>query len=296
MSISKEQRSTALLIFTALIWGLGFVAQRAAMDYMGPFTFNAVRFGLGGLSLIPMVIIIEKSGISRITVAAGFAAGSVLFVAAALQQWGIMITGSASKAGFITGLYIVLVPILGIFVGRKASKYVWIGAVLASVGLYMISVPEGLTTVNIGSIALLVCAFGWAIHILVVDRFVERIKPLGFSVVQCLVCSILSFVAAFAFEDVQIAHITAGYLPIMYSAFISVGIAYTLQIVGQRHVPPGRSAIIFSMESIFGAIGEVILLGAFLSGRGYIGGGIIFAGIVLSQIRGKREKKQLSTG
>ena len=291
MHISKEQRSTALLIIAALIWGLGFVAQRAAMDYMGPFTFNAVRFGLGGLSLIPMVIILEKSGINRITIIAGLAAGSVLFIAAALQQWGIMITGSASKAGFITGLYIVLVPVLGTFVGRKASKYVWIGAMLASVGLYMIGVPEGLTGIDIGSIALLICAFGWAIHILVVDRFVERIKPLGFSVVQCLVCSIFSFAVAFIFEDVQVAHITAGYLPIMYSAFISVGIAYTLQIVGQRYVPPGRSAIIFSTESIFGAIGEAVLLGAFLTGRGYIGGIIIFMGIIISQIRGKFERK-----
>ena len=291
MSMSKEQFSTALLVLTALIWGLGFVAQRAAMDYMGPFTFNAVRFGLGGLSLIPIVIMMEKGCINRITIAAGLAAGSVLFVAAALQQWGIMVTGSASKAGFITGLYIVLVPVLGMFVGRKASKYVWIGAMLASVGLYMISVPEDLTAVNIGSIALLICAFGWAIHILVIDRFVGRIRPLGFSVVQCLVCSVLSFAVAFAFEDVQISHIAAGYLPIIYSAFISVGIAYTLQIVGQRHVPPGRSAIIFSMESIFGAIGEVILLGAFLSVRGYIGGGIIFTGIVISQIQRKRKKE-----
>ena len=289
MPMSKKQRSTALLVLAALIWGLGFVAQRAAMDYMGPFTFNAARFGLGGLSLIPVVIVMEKGGISRTTIAAGLAAGSVLFVAAALQQWGIMVTGSASMAGFITGLYIVLVPLLGIFAGRKASKYVWIGAMLASVGLYMISMPDGLTAVNIGTIALLICAFCWAIHILVIDHFVERVKPLGFSVIQCLVCSILSLGAAFAFEDVQIAYIAAGYLPVLYAAFISVGIAYTLQIVGQRHVPPGRSAIIFSTESIFGAIGEAVLLGAFLGGRGYIGGGIIFVGILISQIQGKRK-------
>ncbi|MCL2421750.1 MAG: DMT family transporter [Defluviitaleaceae bacterium] len=290
MPLSKERQATILLIIAALIWGGGFVAQRVAMDYMGPFTFNAVRFGLGGLSLIPVVMIMEKGGISKITLAAGLAAGTVLFAAAALQQWGIMTVGSASKAGFITGLYIVLVPILGMLVGRKTSKYVWIGAAVATIGLYLISAPDGLTAIDIGSIALLAGAFGWAIHILVIDRFVERIKPLGFSVVQCLVCSVFSFGAAFAFEDVQMSQIAAGYLPVLFSAFVSVCIAYTLQIVGQRHVPPGRSAIIFSTESIFGAIGEATLLGTFLDGRGYLGGGFIFAGILISQMQ-KRLKK-----
>ena len=277
-----ERRATALLIITALIWGVGFVAQRAAMDFMGPFTYNALRFGLGGLSLIPVVIVLEKGGVGWHTVKAGLIGGGVLFAAATLQQIGIGITGSAGKAGFITGLYIVLVPILGMFVGRRASRYVWAGALLAVLGLYFISVPEGLSYIDLGVLLLIACAFGWAVHILVVDRFAAGIKPLGFSVVQCLVCSLLSLAAALTFEDIHAADIVAGYIPLIYSAFVSVLIAYTLQIVGQKHVPPGRSAIIFSMESVVAAVAEAAILGVFLSGRGYFGGGLIFLGIVIA--------------
>lgn len=282
--MSKEQRGTILLAFTALIWGIGFVAQRAAMDYMEPLTFNAVRFGLGGLSLLPVVFIIEGK-INWPSIKAGLVGGTVVFVAVGLQQYGIAITGSASIAGFITGLYIVFVPILGMLVGRKTTRFVWIGAAVATVGLYLIGVPRGLNNLDIGSVMLLACAVGWAVHILAVDRFAGQAKPLGFSAVQCLVCAAFSAVAAFMFEDVQVSFIVAGYIPVLYASFVSVLIAFTLQIFGQRHVPPGRSAIIFSMESVIGAIGEALLLGAFLDSRGYTGGGLIFAGILISQIR-----------
>jgi len=287
--MSKEQRYIIMLAIAALIWGIGFVAQRAAMDHMGPFTFNWIRFGLGGLSLIPVVLIVEKrNGFNKATITAGIICGLVLFVAAALQQWGIAVTGSAAKSGFITGLYIVLTPILGMFVGRSTHKFVWIGAIFATAGLYFIANP-GTLGISLGVIALLGGALGWAVHILVIDRFVGRINALGFSSIQCLVCSILSFGAAFMFEDVQLAQISAGYIPILYSALISVCIAYTLQVIGQRHVAPAKSAIIFSLESVFGAAGEAIILGAFMDVRGYIGGALIFTGIIVSQLRGKKK-------
>ena len=286
--MSKDMRYTLLLSLTAVIWGVGFVAQRAAMYHMGPLTFNGVRFILGGLSLIPVIMVMEKGGVNRATVIAGSVGGCIVFVAAGLQQWGISVTGSASVAGFISGMYIVLVPILGMLVGRKASLFVWIGAVSATAGMYFMSVPVGTNTLDLGSILLLAGAFGWAIHILVVDRFVVGIKPISFSVVQCLICGLLSLTAAFIIEDVQFSQIQAGYLPIIYSAFISVGIAYTLQIVGQKYVPPGRAAIIFSMESVMAAVAEAVLLGIFLDGRGYAGGGLIFAGILISQIQRRR--------
>ena len=284
-SLSKDRLATCMLIITAFIWGLGFVAQRAAMDHVQPFTFNAVRFGLGGLSLLPLAIKLEKAKLTRDTVIAGLAIGGILFIAAALQQIGITITGSASKAGFITGLYIVLVPVLGIFVGRRTSKFVWMGAVLATIGLYLIGAPEGLTALDVGTILLLICAFCWAVHILVIDRFVTKIKPITLMVFQALICSALSFIAAFVFEDMQMAQIVAGRVPIFFSAFISVGIAYTLQIIAQQYVPPGRSAVIFSMESVVAAGGEAVILGDFLDGRGYAGGAMIFIGIIISQLK-----------
>ena len=287
--MSKEQRCTVMLAIAALIWGFGFVAQRAAMNHMGPFTFNGIRFGLGGLSLIPVVLFIEKKGgFNKATLKAGLICGLVLFVAAALQQWGIAVTGSAAKSGFITGLYIVLTPILGMFVGRKTHKFVWFGAVLATAGLYFIANP-GELGLNVGILALLAGAVGWSLHILVIDRFVGQIKPLGFSSVQCLVCAVLSLGAAFWVEDMYFAQISAGYIPILYSALVSVCVAYTLQVIGQRYVAPAKSAIIFSLESVVGAGGEALILGAFMDVRGYIGGALIFAGILASQIKGRKK-------
>jgi len=287
--MSKEQRYTIILLFAAVIWGFGFVAQRAAMDHMGPLVFNGIRFGLGGLSLIPMVLFIEKKdGFNKATLKAGLICGLVLFVAAALQQWGMAATGSAAKTGFITGLYIVLTPILGMFMGRKTHKFVWVGAIFATVGLYFIANP-GELGLSLGVLALLAGALAWSTHILVIDRFAKEASPLGLSVVQCLVCAVPSLGAAFIFEDVQLVQISAGYIPVLYSALVSVCIAYTLQVLGQRHVAPGKSAIIFSLESVVGAGGEAFILGAFMDVRGYIGGALIFAGIVVSQLKGCRK-------
>jgi len=280
--MTKELRYSAILLLTAFIWGIGFVAQRAAMDHMGPFTFNAVRFGLGALALIPVIMIMEK-GFDRATVKAGLIVGVILFFAAALQQWGIAATGSAAKSGFITGLYIILTPILGIFFGRNTHKFVWLGAILATFGIYFIANP-GTLGFDLGVVALLACAVVWAIHILAIGHYAASIKPLGFTSMQCAICAIFSTFAAFVFEDVQFAQITAGYIPILYSGLVSVFIAYTLQVVAQRHVAPAKSAVIFSMESVFGAGGEALILGAFLDVRGYIGGILIFAGIIVSQL------------
>ena len=287
--MSKEQKSTIILMTTALIWGVGFVAQTAAMNYMDAFTFNAVRFILGGLALTPVFLSMEK-GLTRSTIKAGLAGGSIVFIAASLQQFGIAFTGVAGKAGFITGLYIVLVPILGMFVGRKTTRFVWAGAVMATIGLYFISAPQGLAEMDIGSILLIVGAFCWALHILVVDRFVNDIKPLGFSAVQCLTCGVLSLFAAFIFDDIQVANIVAGYIPVIYAGLISACIAYTLQIIGQKHVPPGKSAIILSIETVVAAVAEAIILGVFLTSQEYFGGGLIFAGIIISQFRAHRSK------
>jgi len=285
MTLTKQNKYTFVLLLAAFIWGIGFVAQRAAMGYMGPLTFNAIRFGVGGLLMIPVALKLEKGGFHKVTLIAGLSAGGVLFISAALQQWGIMLTGSASKAGFITGLYIIIVPILGIFMGKKTSKYVWVGAILATIGMFLISTTEELGLFDIGTMILFLCAIGWAFHILVIDKFVDRVQPLSFSVAQCLVCSVLSFAFMFILEDPQMQDIAAGWLPLAFAALISVGVAYTLQIIGQRHVSPSRSAIVFSTESVFGALAEAVILGTLLSMQGYIGGAFILAGIVVSQLR-----------
>ncbi|MCL1997741.1 MAG: DMT family transporter [Turicibacter sp.] len=291
-----ENRATLLLALTAVIWGVGFVAQSAAMSFMGPLTFNAVRFILACAALIPVAMKFEKGGINRATIRAGLISGFIVFLASTLQQFGIYITGSAGKSAFLTGMYIILVPILGVFIGRKTTPFVWAGAILASIGIYFISAPDGLTVIDVGTVLLTLCAVVWAVDILVIDDFVneetnQNIKPLSLSVVRCFICGTLSLFAALIFEDAQPANILNGYIPILYSAFISVSLAHTLQIVGQKHVPPGRSAVIFSMESVMGAIAETIILGIFLTFTGYIGGGLIFSGIIISQINSFFPKK-----
>ncbi len=290
--INIKTVSTILLFITAIIWGVAFVAQRTGMDHMGAFTFNGARFLLGALSLVPVAALFEKPRGDgerlRHTYKAAVISGLVLFTAASLQQVGIAITLSAGKAGFITGLYIVLTPILSRALGKKIGAKVWVGAVFASAGLYLLSVQGGdASGLGLGDLALVACAFFWAIQIIVIDLYAGKIFPLRFAVTQFAVCGALSFVCAFIWEDVTYAALIGGYVPVLYSAFLSVGVAYTVQIFGQKHVEPSRAALIFSAESLFGAIGGWLLLGEVLTGRAYAGCAFIFAGIVISQLKRK---------
>jgi drug/metabolite transporter (DMT)-like permease len=327
--MNKSALSTALLFMTAVIWGVAFVAQRSGMDYMGAFTFNGARFLLGAASLVPIAALFEKTGKDkarlRHTYKAAVISGLVLFTAAGLQQVGIAITLSAGKAGFITGLYIVLTPVLSGFLGKKTGARVWIGAVFASAGLYLLSVQGGEAGgFGYGDLALVGCAFFWAVQIIVIDRYAGNmpadgkirrrqahtcrnrntcqekrlasvsepmsIFPLRFAVTQFAVCGALSFACAFISEDVSPAALLSGYVPVLYSAFLSVGVAYTVQIFGQKHVEPSKAALIFSAESLFGAIGGWLLLGEVLSARAYAGCLLIFAGIIISQLNLKKSR------
>jgi drug/metabolite transporter (DMT)-like permease len=285
----NKTSATVLLFIAAMIWGVAFVAQRAGMDYVGAFTFNGVRFTLGGLVLIPVAMLMEKIKPERdfaFTVRAGMAGGLVLFIAASLQQWGIEITLNASKAGFITGLYIVLTPVLGYFIGKKTGVNTWLGVALACIGLYFLAVPAGNSDerTSIGDAAMLAGAFFWAVHILLIDRCAGKIYPLRFAIAQFWVCGILSLNAAFLMEPINMNAIISGKVPILYSALLSVGIAYPLQIIGQKYVEPAKAALIFSGESLFAAIGAAVLLREFLNPRAYLGCLLIFAGILVSQI------------
>ena len=281
----------ACLLLTSVIWGLGFVAQRAGLEFVGAFTFNGVRFALGVLPLIPVTLLFERNERDKprnaLAIRAGMAGGLVLFLAASLQQFGVALTSSAGKSGFITGLYIVIVPILGIFLGRKTTTYVWLGALCACVGLYLLSARDGFRSVGLGDAVLLLGAVIWAVHILLVGAFAERVSPIRFSIAQFCTCAGLSLACAFIFEEVSAASVLAGYVPVLYAGLGSVGIAYTLQIFGQRNVEPARAAIIFSLESLFAALGGALILSEVMEMRGYIGCALIFAGILISQVKPK---------
>jgi len=287
---NREMKSNMLLMLTAAIWGFAFVAQRVGMQYVGAFTFNGVRFALGSISLVPLIIYFKnkktaeqpEETASASALIPGIIAGSVLFFGASLQQAGLAYT-TAGKAAFITGLYIVLVPLLGVFLKQRIGLNTWLGVVLAVSGLYFLSVNEDFT-IAFGDLLEIIGAFFWAVHILVIDHFTKKVDALKLSCVQFVMCSVLSIITAFIFEDISISGIGQAAIPILYGGLLSVGVAYTLQVVAQKHAKPSHAAIILSMESVFAALGGALLLGENLGGRGYLGCALMFAGMLLTQV------------
>ncbi|HHZ02138.1 MAG TPA: DMT family transporter [Tissierellia bacterium] len=287
---SKEIRAVFILLLTAAIWGFAFVAQRVGMDHVGAFTFNGIRFALGSISLLPVIYFFDRKEKSeneeldadfKTTLKAGMMAGSVLFLAASFQQVGLIYT-TAGKAGFITSLYIVLVPILGIFLKQKTHVTTWIGAITAAVGLYFLSINEDFT-IQFGDLLQTIGAFFWASHILLIDRFVKNVDAIKLSSAQFATCSVLSLITAFIFEDVNLAGIVDALVPLLYGGIMSAGVAYTLQAVGQKHAKPSHAAIALSMEAVFAAIGGMLLLNETLPLRGYLGCALMLAGMLITQ-------------
>ncbi|HOR85184.1 MAG TPA: DMT family transporter [Bacillota bacterium] len=283
-------RSNVLLMITAAIWGFAFVAQRVGAQYVGAFTFSGVRFALGSISLIPLLIYSKRKRAAIPTgeipmesaLIPGIIAGFILFFGASLQQIGLIYT-TAGKAAFITGLYIVLVPLFGIFLKHSIQLNTWFGVVLAVVGLYFLSVNEDFSIAK-GDLFELAGAFFWASHILVIDQFVKKVDPYKFSFIQFATCSVLSLAAAIFFEDISMDGLSKAIIPILYGGIFSAGVAYTLQAVGQRHAKPSHAAIILSMESVFAALGGALLLNENLGLRGYLGCALMFAGMILTQV------------
>ncbi len=282
-------QANLMLLVTAAIWGFAFVAQRVAMDHMGPFSFNAVRFLLGAASLLPLIWFFSRKKAVATTPAAktsiwlaGGVAGAILFVAAALQQVGLLDT-TAAKAGFITGLYMILVPFLGLFLRHVTGLNAWLGAVLALVGLYLLSINADFS-MSRGDFLMFIGAIFWACHILWIDFIGRRVNALQLSAVQFLACGLLSSVAAFWQEAPTFASILLAWPAILFASFISVGLAYTLQVVAQKRAKPTHAAIIMSMEAVFAAIGGVVFLDENLPMRGWIGCGLMMTGMLLSQI------------
>lgn len=284
---NKRLRANMLLLLTAAIWGFAFTAQRVGSKYVGAFTFNGIRFALGSISLVPLIIYFNKKNKAnedpKKTIIPGILVGILLYSGSTLQQIGLIYT-TAGKASFLTGLYIVLVPIIGIFLKHKIGKSAWIGVGLAVAGLYLLSINENFT-IGFGDLLQVIGAVFWAVHILTIDHFSKKVDALKLSCVQFATCSILSLISALIFENIAVSGILSALTPILYGGFLSVGVAYTLQVVAQKYAKPSHAAIILSMESVFGAIGGALILGETMSTRGYLGCILIFAGILVSQVK-----------
>lgn len=291
----KRLYANMLLLITAAIWGLGFVAQRVGSQSLGAFAFNGIRFALGSISLVPLIIYFDSrrkpdsdDGVKLDkpfikTMIPGVLVGFVLYAGATLQQIGLGVT-TAGKASFITGLYMVLVPVIGIFAGHKVDKNSWAGVGLAVAGLYLLSINKNFS-ISYGDLLELAGSLFWAVHILTIDYFSSRVEPLKLSCIQFATCSALSIITSLVFEHTTIAGVSQVLIPLLYGGLLSVGVAYTLQVVAQKYARPSHAAIILSMESVFGAIGGVLLLGETMSVRGYAGCILIFGGILVSQIK-----------
>ncbi len=297
--MSKRFKSNCTLVLTAMIWGFAFVAQKDASAYIGSFTFNGIRFMLGALSLIPVILIFEWEGLSdkaKIirTVKCGIITGVILFIASTLQQFAINMITQASKAGFITGLYTVLVPVFGVFMGKKTSLNTWIGAVLAVAGLYLVSVV-GAPRVEFGDLLLLAGAIFWAFHIIAIDKFVGSVNVIQYSGVQFFTCSVLNLILMLLFEmsAFSAANIVSAGVSILYAGIMSSGVAYTLQVVGQKNAQPTEASIILSLESAFCCIGCMLILGDRMTVASIIGCVFMFAGIIVSQLNFKLVKAEL---
>ncbi|MCK5840842.1 MAG: DMT family transporter [Candidatus Sabulitectum sp.] len=281
--MNSSRSARFLLLVTAAIWGFAFVAQRAGMDHMGPMVFNTIRFGLGSIILYP----IFRKHINRRYLKQAVFAGSILFVGAALQQWGVVYT-TAGKAGFITGLYIVFVPLLGILTGYREGRKLWAGIVLSLAGLWLLSFSQGLKSVNPGDILVLAGAVMWAIHVRLIGRYAQRYHAGGFAVIQFSTVTILSAVTVLVLRE-SWGGITEGWLPLAYSGFLSVGIAFTIQIFAQKKVKPAPAAMIMSLEAVFAAIGGCFILNETLTTPELAGTALMFTGMIIAQLPGRKK-------
>jgi len=291
--MKNKLRGTLALVTAVLIWGSAFIAQSVGMDHIGPMTFQAVRCCLGGIFLVPVVFLFEKDKRDFIEKwknpklwKTGIICGAALFVAAGLQQVGLVYT-TAGKAGFITAMYIVLVPILGVILGNRPSPACWISVVIAVVGLYMLSCM-GATGINLGDILMLSGALGFAVQITLIDRMAGDLDGLRLNSVQALVCGLISAVFMFAAEEPVLSDILACWLPIGYAGILSMGIAYSLQIVGQRHLDPTPASLIMSLESVYAALFGWLILHESMTAWEITGCVLVFVAVILSQIPVKK--------
>ena len=289
-------KSSLLLFLAAFIWGVAFVAQSVGMDYMGPLTFNGARFLMGSLVLLPFVLLRRKQNKKagrapaslKTTIIGGVCCGLALCSAALFQQYGIMYT-TVGKAGFITTLYIILVPFFGIFLKKRIPGKVWIGAVIAAAGMYLLCMSEGLA-LSRGDTLVFICAILFSVHILVIDHFSPMADGVELSCIQFLTAGVIGSIGAILFEQPTLKCLIDGIIPLAYAGILSSGVAYTLQVVGQKDMDPTVASLILSMESVFSALAGWMILHQKLSGRELFGCVLVFMAVILVQLPEKKHK------
>ena len=291
--MSRKTRGNIFLFITAFIWGSAFVAQRTGMEHIGPYTFSAVRFLIASLTLLPVIFVFSPKinssvsktpGERKTLLKGGIICGVILFVGAILQQIGLQYT-TAGKTGFITALYVVLVPIMGsLFFHKKVAKLIWFCAFLAAMGLYFLCIPGDGFSIAKGDIFVFICAFAFAIHILVIDYFSPKVDGIKMSAIQFLTAGIISTFFMFALESPDIKSILASAIPILYAAVLSAGIGFTLQIIAQKDTDPTVASLILCLESVFAVLAGAIILSETMSLREIIGCVIMFVAITLAQM------------
>jgi drug/metabolite transporter (DMT)-like permease len=287
--ISPKIRSDLILLLAAIIWGFAFVAQRVGMDFVGPFTFNGIRFGIGSLVLLPFLyfrrnkqfINPDEKNSRKKLITGTIITGFIISLGISLQQIGIQTT-TAGKAGFITGLYVIFVPIAGIFFGHKTRIAVWAGVILSATGLYFLS-STGFFRMAPGDFLVLLCAITFTSHVLMIAWLSPKMDSFFLAIVPFAICSVVSMVLAFIFETVEWNRILEAAFPLLYGGAFSVGIAYTLQVVAQKSAHPAYASIILSLESVFAAFAGWLLLNEHLSSRSLVGCVMMLGGMIIVQ-------------
>ncbi len=303
--MSKKLKGNLMLLLTSLIWGSAFVAQVVGMDHIGPFTFNSVRNFVGSVFLLIVIPFLKNNAPhdpkeapatenKNVLLKGGVFCGVMLFIASSLQQFGVLYT-TAGKAGFITTLYVVIVPIIGLFLGKKVSKKIWFCVCLAAVGLYLLSI-KGDLSVNLGDFLVFLCAIFFSFHILVIDYFSPQVDGVKMSCIQFFICGLLNTVAMFIFEAPSVSAIRMSIIPILYAGALSSGVGYTLQIVAQKDTDPTIASLILSLESVFAVIAGVLLLNESLTLRELSGCVLMFIAIVIAQLPEKAPLKEIQNG
>ncbi len=281
-------RADLLMLLTAMIWGTGFVAQTAGMNHIGPYLYSGLRFALGSLCLLPLLLRRPAEGpppeplLTRGLLQGGIVMGVALALGINLQQVGLLFT-SVTHSGFITGLYVIVVPLLGLLLGHKTGMGTWLGCVLAVVGMFLLSVGDNFEVAS-GDWLQLIGAFVWGGHVILVGLFASRHDPIRLAFLQFATCSVVSLALALVFEPIAMDAIIAAGPALLYGGVIAVGIGYTLQVVAQKHAIASHAAIILSLEAVFAAIAGAWLLDEGLQAKGYIGCALMLAGMLLAQL------------
>lgn len=306
-------RQSFLLFLTAVIWGVAFVAQSAGMEYLGPFTYNGARSVLGGLVLLPCIALLDRiqgkgdgapegsrteeandnkrgggKGFDKQLLTGGLCCGVVLFAASNFQQFGIQYT-TVGKAGFITAMYILIVPLLGLLVHKKVGLQIWVGVLFGVAGLYLLCMKDSIILEK-GDALVLICAFIFSLHILVIDHFSQKVDGVKMSCIQFWVCGILSLVCSLIFESPDLHSICAAWMPVCYGGIMSCGVAYTLQIIGQKGMNPTVASLILSLESVVAAVAGFLILGQAMSRRELFGCLMMVMAISFAQLPDRKNQ------